>query len=414
MIGEIIAIGDELTSGQRLDTNSQWISQRLGELGVNVLFHTTTADDLEAGVGVFRAAIERADVIIASGGLGPTADDLTREVLAGATGIQLIEDPDALAAIAAMFARRGREMPERNKVQALFPERSQVIPNPHGTAPGIAMQIARELREPCRLFALPGVPAELFEMWHASVAPQIAALPSDRLVICHRRLKCFGIGESQLEAMLPDLIRRGRSPSVGITVHEATITLRVTAAGTTPGAAQTLMEPTIRTIRESLGHLVFGEEDDELPDAVARLLAARGATLATCEWGTAGLIADWLGEVADLRDRYLGGLVVRSRPALQRILDLRVEDDAGHGVALAEAMAERTRARLEADYALAVGEFPHSDPTAEHPAACSVALASTAGVTSWQCPFAGHPAILRVLTAKRALDALRLALLSNL
>ena len=161
---EVIAIGDELASGQRLDTNSQWLSQRLGEIGIPVGFHSTVADDLASNIEVFRHAIARADVILCTGGLGPTADDLTREAVAAATGTELELDEPSLEHVRGIFARRGREMPERNRIQAMFPAGSRPIHNPEGTAPGIAMEIARADREPCRLFALPGVPAEMFQL----------------------------------------------------------------------------------------------------------------------------------------------------------------------------------------------------------------------------------------------------------
>ena len=298
MRAEIIAIGDELTSGQRLDTNSQWLSQRLGELGVPVAFHTTVGDDLEANVAAFRTAIDRADIVVATGGLGPTADDLTREAIAAAAGVELVQDEAALAHIRSLFARRGRAMPERNALQAQFPRGSRVVPNPHGTAPGIDLTVPRPCGPPCRVFALPGVPAEMFAMWDATVAPAIAAsLPSQR-VIRHRRIKCFGVGESDLEAMLPDMIRRKREPLVGITVSGATITLRITASGPNETACLRAMEPTIAQIREMLGVLVFGEEDDELEHAVVRLLDGSEQTLAVAEWATDGLVSQWLAEAA--------------------------------------------------------------------------------------------------------------------
>ena len=171
MPAEIIAIGDELTSGQRLDTNSQWLSERLGELGVPVAFHTTVGDDLEDNVAVFRTAIDRADIVVATGGLGPTADDLTREAIAAAAGVELVQDDAALAHIRNLFARRSREMPERNMLQAQFPRGSRVVPNPHGTAPGIDLTVPRSCGPPCRVFALPGVPAEMFAMWNDNRRP---------------------------------------------------------------------------------------------------------------------------------------------------------------------------------------------------------------------------------------------------
>ncbi len=259
MRAEIIAIGDELSTGQRLDTNSQWLAERLTELGVDVMFHTTVGDDLEANVAVFRTAIDRADVVVSTGGLGPTADDLTREAIAAATGVDLVQDEASLAHIRSLFARRGfGSMPERNVVQAMFPRGSRPVANPHGTAPGIDMTIPRECCAPCRLFALPGVPAELFVMWRETVAPAILAAQTTRRVTIHRRIKCFGAGESKLEAMLPDMIRRGREPRVGITVSDATITLRITASGPDEAACRRLIAPTEAQIRELLGVLVFG------------------------------------------------------------------------------------------------------------------------------------------------------------
>lgn len=424
MDGEIIALGDELTSGQRLDTNSQWISQRLGELGVHVLYHSTAADDLAACNAVFRHAIERADVVVATGGLGPTADDLTREAIAAATGTPLELDEQALEAIRSMFTRRGRSMPESNQKQAMFPRGSRPIANPHGTAPGIAMQITRPGRPPCHLFALPGVPAELFEMWQQSVGPAIAQIRGPGRVIVHRRIKCFGTGESHLEAMLPDMIRRGRNPQVGITVHEATITLRVTAQGASQTECDAAMQPTLETIRQRLGNLVFGEEDDELEHAVAHLLAERKATLVTAEWGTAGLIAQWLAHAPQAAGVYLGGLAMTSCDAWCHALGISssaVEEHGPISAEMATAMASGARDLLGADYALAVSQTPippepafaagSSDSLASSPPVFYVALATPSGVVVHNFPHAAHPAILKPLAAKRAMNVLRLALL---
>lgn len=409
MRAEVISIGDEMTSGQRLDTNSQWLSLRLGEAGVTAAFHTTVGDDLDDNLRAFREAVDRADVVVASGGLGPTADDLTREVLARLVERPLVEDPAALAHIRGLFARRGRPMPERNRVQALFPEGSRVIPNPQGTAPGVALDVPRPGREPARVFALPGVPAEMREMWAGSVAPALAALPGPRSVILHRRIKCFGVGESDLEQMLPDLIRRGREPSVGITVSEATITLRITARAASLDAARAAIEPTARTIYDCLGELVFGEEEDELPQAVARQLAQRGQSLATVEWGTGGLLVRWLSEAAT-EATYKGGLVVRGATALARGLGIEPALLAEHGPAsgaAARAMAEAVRERFAADVGLAVGAFPEREPGGEPPA-FHYALTDRDGTRVKSASLAGHSAILLPRAAKQALNLLRL------
>jgi nicotinamide-nucleotide amidase len=424
MRAEIISIGDELTSGQRLDTNSQWLSQRLGELGVPVAFHTTVGDDLETNVAAFRAAIDRADFVVATGGLGPTADDLTREAIATAAGVDLVQDDGALEHIRKLFSRRGRAMPERNVLQAQFPRGSRVVPNPNGTAPGIDLSVPRPCCAACRVFALPGVPAEMFAMWEATVAPAIAAALPSRRVIRHRRIKCFGVGESDVEAMLPDMIRRKREPLVGITVSGATITLRITASGPNETDCLREMEPTIAQIREILGVLVFGEEDDELEHAVLRLLRERRLSLAVAEWATDGLLAQWLAEAATDDKHFRAGVVVRNANSLRSLLGIdALPDDPADGDA-AEAMARAVREKCGADFGLGVAAFPRSGAQAhtatagprdmrERTGNLQVALASGERVRVKGFPLASHPAITKARAAKQALNMLRLALLNR-
>ncbi len=411
---EVIAIGDELTSGLRLDTNSQWLSERLGELGVRVMYHATVGDDLAANVRVFREAIARADLVVCTGGLGPTADDLTRPALADAVGLDLIQDDAALATIRSMFARRKREMPERNVSQAQFPAGSRVVPNPHGTAPGIDLTVARKNGTSCRVFALPGVPAEMREMWHVTLAPAISEMTGGGRVIRHRRIKCFGVGESDLENMLPDLIRRGREPTVGITVSQATITLRVTTAGSSDADCAQRMAPTLQTIRDCLGDLVFGEEDDELQHAVVRMLKSQGLTLSVAEWGSGGLLSQWLSDADEAGECFLGGFIVRGQRQSQLLASPNLLAEHGlHSTHLVQAMAQRCREQFATDMALAISAFPHSDADGGVPGrvAFAVASESDAGGETHDSPFAGHPDILKPRAAKQALDLLRKRLL---
>jgi competence/damage-inducible protein CinA-like protein len=422
MLAEIISIGDELTSGQRLDTNSQWLSERLGELGIPVGFHTTVADDLESNIAVFRAAIDRADVVISTGGLGPTADDLTREALAAAAGVELYEDAAALAHIRNLFARRKREMPERNKLQAQFPRGSRVVPNPEGTAPGIDLTVPRSCGPPCRVFALPGVPAEMFTMWNDTVKPALVASQSSKRIICHRRIKCFGVGESDLEAMLPDMIRRKREPLVGITVHGATITLRITASGPNETAARKAMEPTVAQIRELLGVLVFGEEDDELEHAVVRLLNDKQRMLAVTEWATDGLVSQWLAEAAAGSTCFCGGIVVRDAAVLKSLLKIDVAPETSASAETATAMAGAVQQISGADYGLGIAAYPtggEAVPTAatsstiDMAGTLHVALARGDNVRVKGFPIATHPSITKTRSAKQALNVVRLAMLNR-
>jgi nicotinamide-nucleotide amidase len=379
MRAEIISIGDELTTGQRLDTNSQWLAERLLEIGVPVAFHTTVGDQLADNVLVFRQACERADVVVATGGLGPTADDLTRYALSELSGAPLIQDDASLAHIKALFAKRKREMPPANVVQAQFPKGSRPIYNPNGSAPGIDIAIPRAVGKPVRIFALPGVPAEMKEMWAANVGPAIQELLGVRKAIAHYRIKCFGVGESDLEAMLPDLIARNRYPLVGITVSQATITLRVTAEGETATTARAAMQPTIDTIHQCLGDLIFGYEDDELQHVVVRLLRERKQTVTVSEWATGGLISHWLAE-CDCTDVFRLG---------------RIQSNADDWPA-----AESTN--IQADYHLLVGPVQAGN--------LPVVLTFEGHTLHKSVPFVGHPEILKPRAAKQALNLLRLHL----
>ena len=249
-------------------------------------------------------------------------------------------------------------------------------------------------------------------MWEASIAPQLAS-GGEGNVIVHHRLKCFGVGESHLEEMLPDLIRRGREPSVGITVSGATITLRITARGVGEAECRGAMQPTIDTIHESLGVLVFGEEDDELQHAVARLLTQRNQTLAVVEWGTGGQIVHWLRETSMMDSLLLGGVVVSHSQIAAKLLGLPPKTFltcSPQSAETAEHLAAAGRQQFGADYVLAVSQFPSADEPSgdDH---IFIALATESGVTHQSRRFAGHPDILAVRAAKQCLDLLRLALL---
>jgi nicotinamide-nucleotide amidase len=327
MSAEIIAIGSELTCGARLDTNSQWLSRELESLGWTVTRHTTLADHREQIIHELRAAAGRAQVVIITGGLGPTLDDLTRECLADAFQQPLVHDTGCETAIRALFAARGRTMPERNLRQATRPASAVVLPNSCGTAPGLLMRVPQCLVSPvageneqttsplspvhggdgqgeggaatfniplCLFAALPGVPAEMQPMFRDQVVPQ---LPASGVVIRRRTLRTFGLGESDVEQRLGDLTARNRNPEVGITASEAVISLLVTARAPSDDEAQALCDSTCQTIRTTLGSLVYGEEDTDLVDVVCDLLTAGGQRIAVLEGSaTGGLLAQWLTE----------------------------------------------------------------------------------------------------------------------
>jgi nicotinamide-nucleotide amidase len=346
MRAEIISIGSELVCGQSLDTNSQWLSRELSDLGISVGLHTTLGDVLADDVAVFRAAAERSVLVLVTGGLGPTQDDLTREALASCAGVSLVENAESLEAIAAMFARRNRVMTERNRTQAFFPEGAVPLKNPVGTAPGIWMKIGGAC-----FACLPGVPSEMKLMFREQVVPRLRADGFIKNVIVHRKINLFGKGESDIEAQALDLTARGREPEVGITAHEATISFRISASAATEEEAAKLIEPTARLIYERFGTLVVGEGSIDVSEALFAELKRTGATLATAESCTGGLIAHMITAVPGVSPYYPGGVVSYADEAKAELLGVPATLIEQHGAVSAEtaaAMAEGVRTRLSA------------------------------------------------------------------
>ncbi|MGA2255613.1 MAG: CinA family nicotinamide mononucleotide deamidase-related protein [Thermoguttaceae bacterium] len=412
MNAEILAIGDEITGGQLLDTNSQWLSQRLGEVGVRVLYHSTVGDELQPCIDVFRRAIQRADVVISTGGLGPTADDLTRQALAAAVDRPLVTMPEALEHIRQLFARREREMPKSNELQAFFPAGSRVVPNPNGTAPGIDLDVPRTDGGRCRFFALPGVPAEMREMWQGYLHTALRGMGAGDRVILRRNIKCFGTGESQLESLMPDLIRRGRIPRVGINASRATIILRIVAEGDSEEHCRAQIEPTVAEIHKQLGTLVYGEGDDELQDVVLRLLGQRGQTLASAEIATAGLVTQWLARAGAGDGHYRGGLVAVDETAMARLLSLNSAAPSHNGKEFARAMAIACREQFQTDFGLAIGPLPSVSDTGEAQQV-HFTLAAAAGVKTFHVSSGIHPDIVGDYCAKHAINLARLIMLKQ-
>ncbi len=415
MSAEIIAIGSELTTGAKLDTNSQWLSLELSEVGIPVKYHQTMADDLPAMVDVFRTAAMRADWVIITGGLGPTLDDLTREALAELAGVELVLHQASLDIIREMFQKRNRIMPARNVVQAMFPAGSEPIPNARGTAPGIWLELPREGKSPCRIAALPGVPSEMKLMFREQVLPRLSGSGK---VIRRARINCFGVGESDAEERLGDVTQRGRDPEVGITAHEATITLRISAEGETAKQCLQKIAETRAIIRERMGLLVFGEEDEELQHILVRMLKERGQTLATAEAGTGGLLAYWLMDVPDFEAVYLGGFLAPTPAGKRDLLGVNAETLNTAGPISAEAaleMAEGARNRLHTDFALAITEYPREEQfnSSDEVPRAWIALSAEGFSKTVEHILIGDPAITKSRAAKAALNLLRLHLLKT-
>ncbi|NNE00690.1 MAG: competence/damage-inducible protein A [Pirellulaceae bacterium] len=401
LTAEVVSIGDEMTSGARLDTNAQWLSQRIRDLGVEVAFHSTVGDTLAHNVDVFRIAADRADIIVSTGGLGPTRDDLTREALAGLVDRPLVLSDSALEHIESMFSKRKREMPERNRLQAMFPEGSVEIYNPQGTAPGIDLAISRDGRSDSRIFALPGVPAEMKRMFDDTVADRIMQLAGGGKFIAHSVMKFFGTGESDMEQRLGDMIARDRQPRVGITVSSATISLRISASAENLEHCTAMIATTRAEILERVGDLHYGDgEHFEQHHAIDQTLCQRDESLLVIELGRAAPLGDWFASLEETKS-YRGGLSLADTSDVCSLA----------GTSDETAALAKLRDQFQADWLLMVDGYPQLDHGSDKPLPPAdvrlVILPPSGPQIQRDISLGGHPSILQQRIAKAAMQWFR-------
>lgn len=354
----IVSCGDEITLGQTLDTNSKWIASQLADAGVVTVEHVTLPDDVDAQRRAFERLGRSVDLIVASGGLGPTADDLTRQALAMAGRDTLVEDPTALSQIEAWFKARGRAMGALNRVQAQRPSRGRCLENRNGTAPGLHLRLDNG-EHPCDVFCLPGPPRELFPMFQAEVLPSIRLEPGR--VVQTRVLHTFGMGESDIALKLGSMMQRDGDLLVGTTASNGVVSCRVRYEGSAPLAeVRTQIDEVERRIRELLGPYVFGAGSDTLASTAIQLLVDRGQTLGVVESCTGGMLGQLITDLPGASRVFQGGLITYAnqlKTALASVPESVVSGEGSDGAvsrACVVAMAEGGLEALKVDHALAV------------------------------------------------------------
>jgi len=404
----IISIGDELANGQTVDTNSAYLSRELAARGIAAVRHVTVGDDQAEIAQVFAESAWRAPLVIVTGGLGPTADDLTRQGLAQAMGgVALRLNEQCLAAIEERFRRMNRIMVGANRVQAMVPEGADALPNDVGTAPGLHARIGG-----ADVYVMPGVPSEMRWMFQHVIGPRLGVREGVRL---HRILHTFGEGESNVGVLIEDLMRRGSNPTVGTTVAAGLVSVRVVTYADTIEHARDESECVICELRRRLGDLVVGEDEQTLPAVVGGLLRSRGQTLATAESCTGGLLGELITDVSGSSDYYLGGVVSYANSAKQSLLDVDPSLFVEHGAVsepVARAMAEGVRRRLGSDWGVSItGVAGPGGGTAAKPVGLVwVAVSGPSGTRAWRLHWPGGRDVIRLRAALAALNYIRLCL----
>lgn len=395
MRAEIVSIGSELLLGQIVDTNAAFIARHLATIGLDLFHKVTVGDNLGRVAEALATALGRAEVVITTGGLGPTADDVTREAAAQATGRELVFVPELMSQIEAFFRARGFPPSPSNRKQAYIPRGAVPLPNPVGTAPCFIVEEGDRA-----LISLPGVPREMEHLLLTRVIPYLRERYDLRGAIVWRILRVCGLGESRVGEILGDYMAGGANPTVGTMAHLGQVDVRIAAKAADEAAARVLIAPVEAEIRRRLGDLVFGVDGDTLEGVVAAGLAARAWTLALLEAGTGGLVAERLTAVPGAGDR-VHALVTGSEAAARR---LGLAD--GSTGELAQAVREWAKSDLGA--AAVIGPPEGEGPSLIHPT--RIGVASRGHAVQHDYRFGGDLRQVRIRASVMTLDLLRRAL----
>ena len=366
---EVVAVGSELLLGQIDDTNSSWIGQEIASVGIDSFFQTKVGDNLDRMVAVITQALQRSDAVITTGGLGPTQDDITREAVAAVMGVELYTDEALVEQIESLWGSRGREMPANNRLQARLPEGASPIPVQPGTAPGIVAEFEFE-GSPKVIYCVPGVPWEMREMMQGFIIDDLVERAGVSAIIRSRTLRTWGTSESGLAEQLADEIVRldqaGTSEG-GVTLAFLAsgmegLKVRITAKGADEAAVQALLDDEEQRVRDIIGPIVFGIDDQTMESVVLDLCAEQGLTLGTAESLTGGLIAQRLTSTPGSSRAFRGGVITYATEVKSSVLGV------AHGPSVSEEMVEAM--------ALGVCDRLGTD--------VSVATTGVAGPDSWE------------------------------
>ena len=409
MKAEIIAIGSELLLGQIVDTNSASIAKSLAENGIELVHTTTVGDDLQRMKETIHAAIHRSEIVITTGGIGPTEDDLTREAVAQVTGHPLIFQPHLMEQIEALFKRRGFQMAENNRKQAYIPETAVPIENPKGTAPGFIVETPKGV-----ILSIPGVPWEMEYLMENSIIPYLRKrFDLQRQVIRYRVLRACGLGESGVGHQIKDLMKESKNPLVGTLASMGDIRIRITAKADTSGEASNLIQKMEQEIRSRLGVLIYGVDDETLQGNIARELERLNLTLSVAETFTGGIISQKLASAAI--QSFAQGTVLPSETSQRAFLGSSPEEFnslRNNPKRFAELLAEKSRNGLRTNLGLAMfARIAEEQKKGEYRVETYYSLSTSIRIENQEHSIGGELWTVRERAAIMALDFLRKYLL---
>lgn len=411
MKAEIIATGTEILLGQTLNTSAHYITGKLSELGIEVDFHTTVGDNRDRVEAVLKKALNRSDLVVTTGGTGPTVDDMTKELVAKVLGLKMQLDKDSLERVQHFFSSRGSVMPKTEEKEVYFPEGSQILKNDHGTAPGVILQSQGKT-----VIILPGPPSEMKPMFDHDVIPFLEkVVSSDSGRMYSRVIKSFGWGESKIEQVLQDLMGNDQ---LGMTLlaKSSEMHIRLVVRSDREQHALEVLDKNERIIRERLGVRVFGKDDETMLGIVNSILLSRGLTIATAESCTGGLLGASLSQEPGSSDTYLGGIVSYSNSLKERFLGVKSQTLQMYGAVSPETareMAAGVKERSGSDLAVGITGIagPGGGSNEKPVGLVYIGLATPEGVQANKFQFQGQRESVRQLSVLAALDLVRQYLL---